>query len=172
MKRIIPALALLTVVSMGIAGCSGDDDDSASNAGGKGNTAGAPGNAGSPAAGDGNTAAGGASSGNVMCDPTQKGVCQNDTDCPLIVDGTVRITSGTCGQGCVGKATTCTLDCIQQMLDTLSTECATCYADTVNCTTTKCLGACVGAPESDDCKQCQVDMGCRAAFDDCSGLPG
>jgi hypothetical protein len=73
--------------------------------------------------------------------------------------------------GCLGKAPTCTQDCMLQKLQ-MSSECATCYADTVNCTIMKCLNECLGAAESDACKQCQVDKGCRAAFDDCSGLPG
>jgi hypothetical protein len=180
MKRIIAALALLTVASLSVAGC-GDDDDTAMNTAGKGNSAGEPSNntggqanstGGQPAsAGETNTPVGGASSGNVMCDPTQAGVCQNPMDCPFVVDGTARMTAGTCGQGCVGKASNCTLDCIQKMLD-MSSECATCYADTVNCTIKNCLADCIADPEADVCKQCQVDKGCRSAFDDCSGLPG
>jgi len=179
MKPVISILALLTAASIGVAGCSGDDDDSASNTGGKGNTAGAPSsNAGAPAAGtaastggDGSTPTGGANSGNVMCDPTQMGVCQNDMDCPFVADGTARITAGECGKGCVGKVETCSRDCIVMMLQ-MSSECATCYADTVNCTIMNCVSECYADPESDGCKQCQVDSGCRSAFDTCSGLPG
>jgi hypothetical protein len=115
--------------------------------------------------------AGAPSSGNVMCDATQEGVCQNATDCPFIVDDTARITSRQCGKGCLGKAETCSRDCITMVID-MTSECATCYADTVNCTIKNCVGQCFVDPEADVCKQCQVDKGCRAAFDTCSGLPG
>ncbi len=169
MKRIISTLALLTAASVGIAGCGGDDDDSSNTTGGTGNTAGAPvtDKGGAP------DATGGAppASGNVMCDEAQNGTCQNPMDCPFVVDGTARITAGTCGQGCLASSDeNCSRDCILEKLD-MSSECAKCYADTVACTITNCLGECISDPEADKCKQCQVDKGCRAAFDECSGLP-
>jgi hypothetical protein len=183
MKRTISILALLTAATIGVVGCGGDDDDSDNTTGGSSNVAGKPASAGgdsstpsggdssTSAGGDGSTPTGGASSGNVMCDPTQDGVCQNPMDCPFVADGTARMTAGSCGQGCLGKAANCSRDCILEMLD-MSSECATCYADTVNCTIMNCLAQCIGDPEADACKQCQIDQGCRAAFDDCSGLPG
>ena len=171
MKRIISALALVTAAAMGVAGCGGDDDDSTPGAAGKSSTGGDPGTMGGMPGTTGlEPAAGGAATGNVMCDPSQDGVCQNPMDCPFVVDGTARLTAGTCGQGCIGKAETCSRDCITMMLD-MSSECATCYADTVNCTIAKCLAECIGDPEAAACKQCQVEKGCRAAFDSCSGLP-
>jgi hypothetical protein len=170
MKRIISALVLVTAATLGVAGCGGDDDDDSANTGGTGGSGVIP-NGGEPAATGGDASpSGGAPTGNVMCDPTEKGVCQNDMDCPFVVDGTARITAGTCGQGCIGKAETCSRDCIVMMLD-MSAECASCYADTVNCTIMNCLAECIGDPEAQACKQCQVDKGCRAAFDECSGLP-
>jgi len=54
----------------------------------------------------------------------------------------------------------------------MSSECATCYADTVNCTIKNCIAECIVDPGADACTQCQIDQGCRAAFDECSGLPG
>lgn len=164
MKRIISALALLSVASLGVAGCGGDDDDDTTAGGGTGGTSVVP-NGGEPAASGGDT------SGNVMCDPAEKGVCQNAMDCPFVVDGTARMTAGTCGQGCVGNSDeNCSRDCITDKLE-MSPDCAKCYADTVNCTIMNCLGECIANPEADMCKQCQVDKGCRAAFDECSGLP-
>jgi hypothetical protein len=50
-------------------------------------------------------------------------------------------------------------------------DCAGCYADIVICTLNNCVGYCAVDPESQDCFDCQVDKGCRAAFDSCSGLP-
>ncbi|HXK16751.1 MAG TPA: hypothetical protein VNG33_03020 [Polyangiaceae bacterium] len=173
MKRIISALALLTVVSVGAAGCSDDKKSTTTTTttGGKGNTAGTSSNAGSPAAGDGNTPTGGASSGNVMCDPTQNGVCQNDTDCPSVASGDARLAAGTCGQGCLGSADkNCAVDCIVMKTD-MTPDCATCYAGAVACATMNCLAQCIQDPEAADCKACQVEKGCRADFNDCSGLP-
>jgi hypothetical protein len=175
MQRIISALVLVTLATLGAAGCGDDDDDSANTGGTGGGTSVVPNGGDTSAAGDTSSGGdaspgGGAPSGNVMCDPTEKGVCQNDMDCPFVVDGTARITAGTCGQGCIGKAENCSRDCILMMLD-MSSECASCYADTVNCTIMNCLAECIGDPEAEACKQCQVDKGCRAAFDDCSGLP-
>jgi len=171
MKRIISALVLVATAAMGVAGCGGDDDDTTPGAAGTSSTGGDPGTTGGmPGTTGGEPAAGGAASGNVMCDPSQDGVCQNPKDCPFVADGTARLTAGTCGQGCIGKAETCSRDCITMMLD-MSSECATCYADTVNCTIAKCLSECIGDAEAAACKQCQVDKGCRSAFDTCSGLP-
>lgn len=165
MKRFIAALALVTAASVGIAGCGGDDDDDEpSGTAGKGSTGGTP-------SSDGGTAAGGAPSGNVACDETQDGVCQNPMDCPFVVDGTARITSGTCGKGCLSSSDeNCARDCLLKELD-MSTECAQCYLDTVACTIKECLPECVGDTEADECKVCQVEKGCRAAFNECSGLP-
>jgi hypothetical protein len=171
MKRIISALVLVTLTTLGVAGC-GDDDDSSTTVGGTGNAAGEPNSTAGETTTAGSDGGGGApTSGNVTCDPAENGVCQNDTDCPFVADGTARITSGTCGKGCIGKAETCSRDCITGEID-MTPECATCYADTVNCTIKNCTGQCFTDPEADVCKQCQVDSGCRDAFDACSGLPG
>src|SRR5882672_2887883 len=107
MKRIISALALLTVASLAVAGCGGDDDDNSSTNGGTGGTSVVP------TGGDSAAQGGADTSGNVMCDPAVNGVCQNDMDCQFVVDGTARITAGTCGQGCVGNSDeNCSRDCI------------------------------------------------------------
>lgn len=170
MKRILSALAILTLASLGAAGCGGDDDDDNKNTGGTGATGGEPS---ATNGGEAPTTNGGApSSGNVECDPSQDGVCQNATDCPFVVDGTARMVSGSCGQGCVASSDeNCSRDCILEKLD-MTSACATCYADTVKCTIDNCLAECIADPAAAECTQCQVDSGCRAAFDECSGLPG
>jgi hypothetical protein len=174
MQRVISALVLVAATAFCVAGCGGDDDDDTSSNGGSGGSGASSSQAGQPATseGGGDTAssAGAPSNGNVACDASVDGVCQNATDCPFVVDGTARLTAGTCGQGCIGKAANCSRDCITMMLE-MTSECASCYADTVNCTIANCLAECVGDPEADTCKQCQVDKGCRADFDACSGLP-
>jgi len=173
MKRIISILALLTTATIGVAGCSGDDDDSASNTGGTSNAGAPASNAGTPATGgDGGSPAGGASSGNVMCDPTLDGVCQNETDCPSVASGMARMSAGQCGQDCLksgSKDPNCARDCI--VMDTsMSNDCASCYAGVVACATKNCLNECITDPTSADCTACQVEKGCRSTFDDCSGL--
>jgi hypothetical protein len=191
MKRIISALVLVTAASIGGAGCSGDDDDSNNGTAGKGNSAGthatgdggtpATNNGGAPAAmagmpatnngGEPSTNGGAASSGNVMCDPTEDGVCQNPIDCPFVVDGTARTTAGECGMGCViSSDENCSRDCILDKLD-MSSDCAQCYAGAVACAIKNCIAQCLQDSEAVACKQCQVDKGCRAAFNECSGLP-
>lgn len=164
MKRIIAALAVLTVSGFGAIGCGGDDDDSTGNTGGTSN-----GTGGEPTSSEGGSGA----SPNVACDETQEGVCQNAVDCPFVVDGTARTKAQTCGQGCVLSGSTdenCARDCMLEDLE-MSSECATCYADIVKCTAENCLGQCLNAPASEECAQCQVDQGCRGAFNECSGLP-
>ena len=161
MKRIISALAMMTAAAVGIAGCGSDDDDDSSNAAaGKASTGGEPGNN------------GGAPSGNVMCEPSEDGVCQNATDCPAVASGDARIAAGTCGQGeCLGAGdNSCAITCIQKAVD-MTDECADCYASAVACAALKCFQQCINGPEADVCKECQVTEGCREAFSTCSGLP-
>lgn len=52
----------------------------------------------------------------------------------------------------------------------LSKTCASCYGDIVLCTIDKCIQRCISDPAAEDCKACQVEKGCQAAFDVCSGL--
>lgn len=168
MQRIISALALLAAAGLGVAGCSGDDDDDTANTGGSAGTSVIP-SGGEPASTGGT--GGEPATGNVTCDPTENGVCQNDQDCPFVVDGRARISAGTCGKGCLASSDeNCARDCLLEELD-MSSDCAQCYVDTVACTVMKCLGDCVNDPEADVCKECQVEQGCRAAFNECSGLP-
>lgn len=160
MKRVISALVLLSfATTLGIAGCGGDDDDDDS-----ANTAGK--NAG------GSPAGGAPGDGNLACDPDQGTTCQNQTDCPFVVDGTARTTAQTCGKReCLGSEDeNCARDCILAAID-MRSECATCYADFVNCTIAHCVGACISDPDSDDCHECQETEGCRPTFNTCSGLP-
>ena len=178
MKQIIAALAVLSMFGFGVVGCGGDDDDNSTSNGGSAN-GGEPAtsNGGEPAASNGGEPAtnnGGApGSPNLSCDASLKGVCQNDMDCPFVVDGSARTKAQTCGQGCVlsgSEDPNCARDCMLKDLD-MSSECAACYADIVSCTAKNCLGQCLTAPDSEACAQCQVDKGCRGAFNDCSGLP-
>ncbi len=165
MKRIISALGLLTfAATIGLAGCGSDDENGGGGTAGKTSTAG-KGNeptAGAPPEGD----------PNVGCKPSEETVCQNDTDCPFVVDGTARTTAQDCGKGkCLGSEDeNCARDCMLESLE-MTSECAGCYADFVNCTIANCVGACIADPDSDGCHECQQDKGCRPTFNTCSGLP-
>jgi hypothetical protein len=165
MKRIISALVMVTVASIGLAACGGDDDDSSNpnTSGGQGNAAGAP------ATNDGGAPP---SSGNVMCDETLDGVCQNPTDCPGVASGEVRMAAGVCGLGeCISaKDSACAVACIAKATGATD-ACADCYGAAVKCTLDNCFLECKDDPEADECKACQVDKGCRETFNTCSGLP-
>lgn len=167
MKRMVSALLLLTAFSWGVTGCGDDDDDGGSPSGGKGNTAGDTGT--DPVGGEASSA-GGAPSMNLACSASEATTCQNDTDCPFVIDGTARTTAQTCGKGCIGGDENCARDCILEDLQ-MSSDCAACYADFVNCTIVNCVGACLKDPDSDGCHTCQEEKGCRPDFNTCSGLP-
>jgi hypothetical protein len=168
MKRIISALSVLAcATTFALAGCSGDDDDDT------GGTAGSSGKGNEPTAGAPQAGAGAPSDGNnLACDPEAATTCQNDTDCSFVKDGTARTTAQTCGKGsCLGSEDeNCARDCILAELD-MTSDCASCYAEFVNCTIANCVGACIQDPDSDGCHTCQEEKGCRPTFDTCSGLP-
>jgi len=183
MKRIIAALALLSGAALGVVGCGGDDDDDTAGTAGKssgtaGKDSGTAGKSVVPEGGAGNEGGTGNGTGNtgnspnLGCDPDADTTCQNAMDCPFVVDGTARTTAQKCGKGeCLGSDDpNCARDCITRDLD-MSPDCASCYADFVNCTIMHCVGACISDPDSDGCHMCQEDEGCRPTFNTCSGLP-
>jgi hypothetical protein len=152
MKRLVSALVLFTACGLALSGCGDDDDD-----GGMDNTAGETGAAGAPSL-------------NLACTPSEETTCQNETDCSYVLDGTARTTAQTCGKGCIGGDENCARDCIVDELP-MTSDCAGCYADFVNCTIANCVGACLTDPDSDGCHTCQEEEGCRPGFNTCSGLP-
>jgi hypothetical protein len=150
MKRIFSAFSVLAMATtFGLAACGGDDD-------------GAPGNGGMA----------GAPSDNVACVASQDTTCQNATDCKYVVDGSARTAAQKCGkEDCLqSEEENCARDCILSSLD-MTSACAACYADFVDCTIANCVAACISDPNSDACHECQVEKGCRPTFDTCSGLP-
>jgi hypothetical protein len=179
MKRFISALALVMMAASAVTGCGDDDDDGGTDTGGKGSSAGEPGTTppmgGEPgdAGGSGSVlpGAGGSPSLNLACTPSEATTCQNETDCPFVLDGTARTKAQTCGKGCLGsEEENCARDCITMDIP-MTDECATCYADFVNCTIANCVGQCLADPDSDGCHTCQEEKGCRPEFNTCSGLP-
>jgi hypothetical protein len=164
MKRLISALAVLTAATLSAMGCSDSDSRTSNTSGGAAGTGVTSGEAGAGAEAP--------TLGNLPCDPNAATTCQNTVNCPFVVDGSARMTAQACGQGeCLGSTdANCARDCILATL-AMSSGCATCYADLVNCTIADCLGACLANPASDGCQQCLAVSGCRPAFDSCSGLP-
>jgi hypothetical protein len=154
-------LAGAVVVMGGVAFACGGDDDS-----------GTGGASGSGASGTGGTAGSGGGQQNVECDPSGDGVCENENDCPIVSSGEARTAAQDCGIGCVADADPdqCASDCVVAESG-LSVECAACYVGIVTCSRENCLTQCLGDAAGMECMQCQVDAGCRAAFDECSGLP-
>jgi hypothetical protein len=146
-----------------VAACGGDDDeDDGGGASGSGGS--------SAAAGTGGKA--GAGGGNVSCDPADDGTCENDTDCPKVESGEARSSAQSCGLSCLQDEdqATCAVTCIVE--DTgITQDCAGCYAAAVKCAADNCLAQCGSDPASQACSDCQVENGCRSAFDTCSGLP-
>jgi hypothetical protein len=100
-------------------------------------------------------------------------------DVAAVCTGNVAQVAGACGLSCLGMtadaATACVTACIKTKLAmsslTLSDACNGCYAATVVCTQTMCLGDCAADPSAAKCTQCQIDKGCRSTFANCSGLP-
>jgi len=124
--------------------------------------------------GDDDGGTGGTGGGmNVECTPGGGGACQNDTDCPKVESGEARTDSQTCGRSCLEEPeeeqAMCTVGCIVQEA-AITQACAVCYATLAGCAADNCLAECGSAPASDACNQCQIDEGCRGAFDTCSGL--
>jgi hypothetical protein len=174
MKRFVMALAVLTAFGVSTVGCGGDDDDDDNGTAGTSGKA-STGDGGEPAMGAGGkpaTGEGGSPSMNLGCDVEADTTCQNPMDCPFVVDGSARMSAQTCGKGeCLASEDpNCARDCVLKELE-MSSECAACYADFVNCTKAKCLGECLTDPNSDKCHTCQEDEGCRPDFNECSGLP-
>jgi hypothetical protein len=100
--------------------------------------------------------------------------CTNAADIAIIEGGSVNPTgaAGDCGLVNLGTddARVCALFCVAQATD-LSDGCASCYAATVACSITNCLGACAADPGADRCTECRDAQGCTQLFYDCSGLP-
>ena len=156
------AMALVTM-------SCGDDSDDDDSTGGSAGSAGSVGAAGDADKGG----SGGTGSQNVMCDPEADTACQNETDCDAVESGDARMSAQSCGLGCLedDDPGTCAVSCIVE--DTsISSECASCYAGSVECASENCLADCAANPASDECTQCQIDAGCRSDFNDCSGLDG
>lgn len=120
---------------------------------------------------DGDDDGNGGGGENVECDPAGDGVCQNEQDCPSVRSGDARTAARTCGLSCLQDPDpeTCSVGCIVDQTS-MSPECSACYAGVVGCATEFCFDQCSANAASEACTECQIDAGCRADFDACSGL--
>ena len=120
---------------------------------------------------DGGNAGTGGTGMNVECTPGGGGACQNDVDCIVVENASARMTAQSCGMDCVQNMDPgmCAVGCIVDTIE-ISQGCAACYAALVGCAFDFCLAQCGTDAASDECNQCQIDSGCRANFDSCSGL--
>lgn len=109
-----------------------------------------------------------------FCDPAGQAVCENDTDCPLVENGTAKAEALTCGKDCLGTPPEdeCTSKCIIEHLHT-TPECTECLDAFFTCILGRCLLECAGGA-SEACTECSrnkptPDESCSAAFFACSG---
>jgi hypothetical protein len=70
-----------------------------------------------------------------------------------------------CGFKCLGKPSPCSADCMQ--MKGLTSDCAKCWGDTLECGTTFCLVECL-TPNTKECRDCTA-VHCDPAFHACSG---
>lgn len=86
-----------------------------------------------------------------------------------------REAAGDCGLACLSECAPgdCAVKCMTNRKSvSLSKTCSSCYGDIVICTIDKCLTRCISDPQAPDCKACQEEKGCQAAFDACTGPLG
>jgi hypothetical protein len=154
---------ILVAYALPTAGCGGDDDDDDGGGDDSGDDSG--GGGGAPGTG------GSGGSMNVMCDPEGGGDCQNETDCPKVVSGDAREVAGDCGLECQAEDDpgACAVGCIVTDAE-ITQACAVCYATLVGCAAENCFTECTTDTDSAACTMCQIEAGCRTAFDACSGL--
>ena len=86
-----------------------------------------------------------------------------------------REAAGDCGLGCLSDPAPdqCAIRCMKNIKGVqLSDGCSGCYGGIVLCTIENCLSRCIDDPQAEDCKACQDEKGCQAAFDTCTGPLG
>lgn len=191
MKRLWLVGAVLALTLGSVTACGDDDDDDdnggtggtgatgatggstggSGGTGGRGGTGGATGGSGGTGGLGGAAGSGGLPSA-TLCDPTDDGACENETDCEFVESGEARNVATVCGQSCNGEPeaerAACAADCINMELG-MTAECSTCYSTLVGCTFENCLAECVADPAAAVCQQCQA-QNCFDDFEDCSGL--
>ena len=100
---------------------------------------------------------------------TGSGACTNAADQEIIGSTDVAAEARTCGLAAIGKPPGSATPCIVAATG-LTEACAGCYGGTVDCTIANCIGDCAADPSGQPCSDCQVEKGCIAAFEECSGV--
>jgi len=109
-----------------------------------------------------------------FCEPTGEAACENDTDCPLLEDGSAKQEAIACGKACLGTPPedNCTENCIVERLET-TPKCADCLDLFFTCISQRCIAEC-GFGTNAECTQCSrneptPEESCSAGFFECSG---
>lgn len=93
------------------------------------------------------------------------GACTNSSDETIICDEGFAAAAEACGRNNLGDAQAIAM-CVEDDIG-LSTECASCFGETTQCTIDNCLAECVD-PLSDECATCRA-TNCDPAFEACAG---
>ena len=160
MNRLLAALPLLLL----LASCGESDDQTPS-----------PGPGSQP---DADAGGGGDAAVNTtqeyFCDPAGEAACENDTDCPLVENGSAKAKATECGKACLGTPAEdlCTENCIVDQLHT-TRGCAGCLDVFFSCLFERCVAPCLtGTPA--ECTTCSrneptPETSCSGGFFVCSG---
>jgi hypothetical protein len=94
------------------------------------------------------------------------GACTNPADQTRQAEPDFAGAVRACGFSCFGMSETCNAQCVEAK--GITSACATCWGDSVNCGTKNCIGQCLNAT-SPDCLACTAQF-CDPAFHACAGM--
>ena len=156
-------------ISLLLAACDSGDDGGAGGGGGTGDAGGEPADAGEEEADAAKN-----TTQEYFCDPAGDAVCQNETDCPLIEDGSAKVEAIDCGKACLGTKPeeNCTEDCIVERVAT-TRDCANCLDEFFACIFERCVRECIAGTDA-ECTECSrnkpdPETSCSGGFFVCSG---
>jgi hypothetical protein len=102
----------------------------------------------------------------------------NRSDYGDMMDQDLTDLASDCGVGCVAdpNIVECTAACVVEAAEmAVSAGCATCYAASVACAAELCIGVCLTAPDSMECRDCiegdnECCFDCTAEANSCAGF--
>lgn len=101
------------------------------------------------------------------CGDAPGGACTSAADCPAVEGGILRADAEVCERDCNASAS-CETTCLAGD-GGISTGCAACYVEFLDCVTTECTGNGCPSQGGNACMNCEVER-CSDAFMSCSGL--
>jgi len=101
------------------------------------------------------------------CGEAQGGACTSTGDCPAVEGGILRADAEACDRDCNASAS-CETTCVSQD-GGVSTACASCFVDLVDCVTTECGANWCPGETANGCMNCELAH-CSGAFMRCTGL--